>query len=137
GKTHGAGDAALVGPEPEAAPIEEMGFGWRSGHGSGKGRDTITSGLEGAWTPTPTKWDMSYFDVLFGYEWELTKSPAGAYQWTPKNLAEKDHAPDAEDPGKKVGIMMSTADMAMREDPEYRKISQHFHQNPEEFADAF
>lgn len=114
-----------------------MGFGWLSTHGSGKGRDTITSGLEGAWTPTPTQWDMSYFDVLFGYEWELTKSPAGAHQWAPKNLAEKDHAPDAEDPSKRVGIMMSTADMAMREDPAYRKISEHFHKNPEEFADAF
>ena len=137
GKTHGAGDAALVGPEPEAAPIEEMGFGWKSSYGSGKGRDAITSGLEGAWTPTPTQWDMSYFDVLFGYEWELSKSPAGAHQWVPKKLAEKDMAPDAEDPSKRVGIMMSTADMAMREDPAYRKISEHFHKNPEEFADAF
>jgi catalase-peroxidase len=137
GKTHGAGDAALVGPEPEAAPIEEMGLGWISKYGSGKGRDTITSGLEGAWTPTPTQWDMSYFDVLFGYEWELTQSPAGANQWRAINLADKDRAPDAEDPSKRVEIMMSTADMAMREDPEYRKISQHFHQNPEEFADAF
>ena len=137
GKTHGAGDADQVGPEPEAAPLEEMGLGWKSTHGSGKGRDTITSGLEGAWTPTPITWDMSYFDVLFGYDWELTKSPAGAYQWEPKNLADTDHAPDAEDPSRKVGIMMSTADMAMREDPEYRKISEHFHQNPDEFADAF
>ncbi len=137
GKTHGAGDPGKVGPEPEAAPIEEMGFGWKSSHGSGKGRDTITSGLEGAWTPTPTQWDMSYFDVLFGYEWELSKSPAGAQQWVPKNLADKDHAPDAEDTARKVGIMMTTADMAMREDPEYRKISEHFHKNPEEFADAF
>jgi catalase-peroxidase len=137
GKTHGAGDAAHVGPEPEAAPIEEMGLGWISSYGSGKGRDTITSGLEGAWTPTPTTWDMSYFDVLFGYEWELSKSPAGAQQWIPKGLADKDKAPDAEDSSKRVGIMMSTADMAMREDPEYRKISEHFHKNPEEFADAF
>lgn len=137
GKTHGAGDAAHVGPEPEAAPIEEMGLGWISSYGSGKGRDTITSGLEGAWTPTPTKWDMSYFDVLFGYEWELSKSPAGAQQWIPKGLADKDKAPDAEDSSMRVGIMMSTADMAMREDPEYRKISEHFHKNPEEFADAF
>jgi catalase-peroxidase len=137
GKAHGAGDAALVGPEPEAAPIEEMGFGWKSSFKSGKGRDSITSGLEGAWTPTPTQWDMSYFDVLFGYEWELSKSPAGAHQWVPKNLADKDHAPDAEDQAKKVGIMMTTADMAMRMDPEYRKISEHFHKNPEEFADAF
>ena len=137
GKTHGAGDPELVGPEPEAAPIEQMGLGWKNGHGSGKGRETTTSGLEGAWTPTPTTWDMSYFDVLFGYEWELSKSPAGAQQWVPKNLAEKDHAPDAEDANTRVGLMMTTADMAMREDPEYRKISQHFHKNPEEFADAF
>jgi len=137
GKTHGAGDPDKVGPEPEAAPIEEMGFGWKSSHGSGKGRDAITSGLEGAWTPTPTTWDMSYFDVLFGYEWELSKSPAGANQWAPKGLADKDKAPDAEDANTRVGIMMSTADMAMREDPDYRKISEHFHKNPEEFADAF
>ncbi|MCC5883072.1 MAG: catalase/peroxidase HPI [Halomonas sp.] len=137
GKTHGAGDPVNVGPEPEAAPIEEMGFGWKSGYKSGKGRDTITSGLEGAWTPTPTQWDMSYFDVLFGYEWELTTSPAGAKQWVPRNLAVKDMAPDAEDASKRVGIMMSTADMAMREDPKYRRISEHFHNNPEEFADAF
>ncbi|WP_281348226.1 catalase/peroxidase HPI [Marinobacter changyiensis] len=137
GKTHGAGDPANVGPEPEAAPMEAMGFGWQNTHGSGKGRDTITSGLEGAWTPTPTKWDMSYFDILFGYEWELTKSPAGAQQWQAKGLADKDHAPDAEDPSRRVHLMMSTADMAMREDPEYRKISEHFHKNPEEFADAF
>ena len=137
GKTHGAGDAAHVGPEPEAAPIEAMGFGWLSTHGSGKGRDTITSGLEGAWTPTPTQWDMSYFDVLFGYEWELTKSPAGAQQWTPKDLRPEDMAPDPEDPSKKVPIIMSTADMAMRMDPDYEKISRHFHANPNEFADAF
>ncbi len=138
GKTHGAADPEkYVGPEPEAAPIEEMGLGWKNSYGKGKGRDTITSGLEGAWTPTPTKWDMTYFDVLFGYEWELTKSPAGANQWRPKGLADKDHAPDPEDSSTPVEIMMSTADMAMREDPEYRKIAQHFHKNPEEFADAF
>ncbi len=137
GKTHGAGDAELVGAEPEAADLEEMGFGWKSSFKSGKGRDTITSGLEGAWTPTPITWDMSYFDVLFGYEWELTKSPAGANQWAAIGLAEKDHAPDAEDPSQRVGIMMSTADMAMKMDPEYRKISEHFHKNPDEFADAF
>ncbi|WP_416884920.1 catalase/peroxidase HPI [Marinospirillum sp.] len=137
GKAHGAGDAAHVGPEPEAAAIEEMGFGWKSSHGSGKGRDTITSGIEGAWTPHPTQWDMGYFDVLFGYEWELVKSPAGAWQWEAKGLKEEDHAPDAEDAQQKVRIMMTTADMAMREDPEYRKISEHFHQNPAEFADAF
>jgi catalase-peroxidase len=137
GKTHGAGDAALVGPEPEAAPIEAQGFGWLSSYGSGKGRDTITSGLEGAWTSNPTKWDMGYFDVLFGYEWELTKSPAGANQWKPKGLKEEDMAPDPEDPSKRVPIMMSTADMAMRMDPAYEKISRHFHANPDEFADAF
>jgi len=137
GKAHGAAPDSHVGPEPEAAPLEEMGFGWKNSHGSGKGRDTITSGIEGAWTPNPVKWDMGYFDVLFGYEWELTKSPAGANQWAPKNLADKDHAPDAEDTSKPVGIMMTTADMAMREDPDYRKISEHFHKNPEEFADAF
>ncbi|MDP3515875.1 MAG: catalase/peroxidase HPI [Pseudohongiella sp.] len=137
GKVHGAGDAAHVGPEPEAAPMEEMGLGWKSSFKSGKGRDTITSGLEGAWTPNPTKWDSGYFDVLLGYDWKLVKSPAGAQQWAPINLAAKDHAPDAEDPSIKVGIMMTTADMAMREDPEYRKISEHFHKNPDEFADAF
>lgn len=137
GKAHGAGDAALVGPEPEGAPMEQMGFGWKSSHKSGMGRDTITSGIEGAWTPTPTTWDMSYFDVLLGYEWELSKSPAGAHQWVPKNLKPEHHAPDAEDASLKVGIMMTTADMAMREDPAYRKISEHFHKNPEEFADAF
>jgi catalase-peroxidase len=137
GKAHGAGDAALVGVEPEGAPIEDMGFGWKSSYKSGKGRDTITSGIEGAWTPNPTQWDMGYFDVLFKYDWELTKSPAGAYQWQPKGLAEGDHAPDAEDANIKVGIMMTTADMAMKMDPEYRKISEHFHKNPEEFADAY
>ncbi|SHE60049.1 catalase-peroxidase [Modicisalibacter ilicicola DSM 19980] len=137
GKTHGAGDPSHVGPEPEAAPIEDMGLGWKSSYASGKGRDTITSGLEGAWTPTPTTWDMSYFDMLFGYEWELTKSPAGANQWRPKGLTERDMAPDPEDASKRVPIMMSTADIAMREDPSYRKICEHFHKNPEEFADAF
>ncbi len=137
GKCHGAGDAALVGAEPEAASIEEQGLGWKSSFGSGKGDDTITSGLEGAWTPNPTKWDMGYFDMLFGYEWELTKSPAGAWQWAPKNVAEKDLAPAAHDPSKRVPTMMSTADMAMRMDPAYEKISRRFHKNPEEFADAF
>ncbi len=136
GKTHGAGDAAHVGPEPEGAPIENMGLGWLSTHKSGKGIDTITSGIEGAWTPNPTQWDMGYFDVLFGYEWELTKSPAGANQWTPKDLAEKDHAPAADGNGK-VPIIMTTADMAMRMDPAYEKISRHFHANPDVFADAF
>lgn len=137
GKSHGAGDASHVGVEPEAGAIQDMGLGWLSTYKSGKGRDTITSGIEGAWTPTPTQWDNSYFDVLFGYDWKLVKSPAGAHQWAAVNLAEKDHAPDAEDPSQRVGIMMTTADMAMREDPIYREISQHFHQNSDEFADAF
>ncbi|MCG8609633.1 MAG: catalase/peroxidase HPI [Pseudomonadales bacterium] len=137
GKAHGAGDAAQVGPEPEAAPIEEMGLGWKSNHGSGKAGDAITSGIEGAWTSNPVKWDNGYFDVLLGYEWELVKSPAGANQWAAKNLADKDHAPHAADSSKPVGLMMTTADMSMREDPEYRKISEHFHKHPDEFADAF
>jgi len=137
GKTHGAGDPALVGPEPEAAGIEEQGLGWKSSYGSGKGSDTIGSGLEGAWTPKPTQWDMGYFDMLFGYEWELTKSPAGAWQWQPKDVAEKDLAPDAEDPSKRVPTMMTTADMSMRMDPIYEPIARRFHENPEEFADAF
>jgi catalase-peroxidase len=137
GKCHGAGDVKLVGPEPEAAGLEEQGLGWKSRHGSGKGRDAIGSGLEGAWTPNPTRWDMGYFDMLFGYEWELTKSPAGAWQWTPKNVADKDLAPDAEDPSKRVPTIMTTADMAMRMDPIYEPISRRFHKNPKEFADAF
>ncbi len=137
GKAHGAGDAAHVGPEPEAAGIEEQGLGWKSSFGSGKGSDAIGSGIEGAWTPNPTKWDNSYFDMLFGYEWELTKSPAGAWQWTPKDVADKDLAPDAEDSSKRVPTMMTTADMAMRMDPIYEPISRRFHKNPEEFADAF
>lgn len=137
GKSHGAGDAANVGPEPEAAPLEEQGFGWKNSHGSGKGRDTITSGIEGAWTPTPTQWDNSYYDMLFGYEWELTKSPAGAYQWAAVNPDEKDLAPDAEDSSVRVPTMMTTADMAMRMDPIYEKISRRFHENPDELADAF
>ncbi len=137
GKTHGAGDPAHLGLEPEAAAIEEQGFGWKNSMGTGKGVDTITSGLEGAWTSTPTKWDNSYFDTLFGNEWELTKSPAGAQQWTPKGDAAKNTVPDAHDPSRRHAPMMSTADMAMREDPQYRKISEHFHKNPEEFADAF
>jgi len=137
GKTHGAGPVDQVGPEPEGAPLEAQGFGWLSTWKSGKGRDSITSGLEGAWTSNPTQWDMGYFDLLFGYEWELAQSPAGAWQWHAKGLKEEDMAPDAEDPSKRVPIMMSTADMAMRLDPEYEKISRHFHANPEEFADAF
>ncbi|MFV0360293.1 catalase/peroxidase HPI [Tropicimonas sp.] len=137
GKTHGAGNAALVGPEPEAAPLEDMGLGWISGFGSGKGRDAITSGLEGAWTPNPIRWDNAYFDVLFGYEWDLVKSPAGAWQWTPKDLRPEDMAPDAGDPSKRVPIIMTTADMAMRMDPDFEKISRRFHENPDELADAF
>ncbi len=137
GKTHGAGDAAHVGPEPEAAAVEHMGLGWISDYGSGKGSDAITSGIEGAWTPNPIQWDMGYFDVLFGYEWELVKSPAGAWQWTPKDLKEEDMAPDAEDPAKRVPIIMTTADMAMRMDPIYEPISRRFHENPDQFAEAF
>ncbi|MBN1447601.1 MAG: catalase/peroxidase HPI [Bacteroidetes bacterium] len=137
GKCHGAGDAAHVGPEPEAAGIEEQGLGWKNSYGSGKGDDTITSGLEGAWTPNPIKWDMGYFDMLFGYEYELIKSPAGAWQWQPKDVAEKDLAPAAHDPSKKVPTMMSTADMALRMDPIYEPIARRFHKDPDAFADAF
>jgi len=137
GKAHGAGDASHVGVEPEGSSIEAQGLGWISTHKSGKGVDTITSGIEGAWTPTPTQWDMSYFDVLFGYEWELGKSPAGANQWHAKDLAEKDHAPEVDGSGKRVKIMMTTADMAMRMDPTYEKISRDFQKNPKKFADAF
>ena len=137
GKCHGAGDAALLGPQPEGAGLEAQGLGWLSKFGSGKGSDAITSGIEGSWTPNPTKWDSAYFDVLFGYEWELVKSPAGAWQWTPKNLEEKDMAPDAEDPSKRVPIIMTTADMAMRMDPIYEPISRRFQKNPQEFADVF
>ena len=137
GKMHGAGDSSNVGPDPEAAPIENLGLGWLSKYKSGKGGDTITSGLEGAWTPNPIQWDMGYFDVLFKYEWHLTKSPAGAYVWTPTDLHEDDMAPDAADASKKVPIFMSTADMALRMDPAYEKISRHFHTHPEEFSDAF
>lgn len=136
GKAHGAGDAGLVGAEPEGAPIEQMGLGWKNTHGSGFGVDATVSGIEGAWTPTPTTWDMSYFSVLFGYDWELTKSPAGAHQWQPKALKEEDMAPTADNAGK-THIMMTTADMAMRMDPAYEKISRHFMANPEEFADAY
>ena len=137
GKAHGAGDAGLVGVEPEGAAIEEMGFGWISSHGSGKGSDTITSGIEGAWTAHPTKWDNGYFDLLLGYEWELTKSPAGAHIWHAVDPKESDLAPDAEDASIRVPTMMTTADMAMREDPSYREISERFHKNPDQFADAF
>lgn len=137
GKCHGAGDAAHVGPEPEATGIEDQGLGWKSSFGSGKGDDTISSGMEGPWTPNPTKWDMGYFDMLFGYEWELTKSPAGAKQWTPKNLKDENYAPAAHDPSKKVAPMMTTADMSLKMDPKYKKIAKRFHENPEEFADAY
>ncbi len=137
GKCHGAGDAAQVGPAPEAAGIEEQGFGWRCSHGSGKGADQIGSGLEGSWTPTPTQWDNSYLDMLFGNEWELTKSPAGAWQWRPKEITDANQAPAADDPSKRVPIMMSTADMSMRMDPIYEPIARHFHAHPEELADAF
>ena len=138
GKAHGAADAEVhVGPEPEGAPIEAQGLGWKSSFGSGKGGDAITSGIEGAWTPTPVTWDNSYFDTLFGYEWEVTKSPAGAWQWVPKDGAGADAVPDAHDPSKRHAPMMTTADMAMRMDPVYEPISRRFHENPDELADAF
>ncbi len=137
GKAHGAGDAALVGPEPEGAPIEQQGLGWKSTHGSGVAGDAITSGIEGAWTNNPTKWDNGYFDNLFGYEWEVTKSPAGAHQWVPKDGAGSDAVPDAFDTAKRHQPMMTTADMAMRMDPIYEPISRRFHENPDQLADAF
>jgi catalase-peroxidase len=137
GKAHGAGDPTLVGAEPEGAPIELMGLGWKNAFESGVGVHTTTSGLEGAWTPTPTKWDNTYFDMLFGYDWELSSSPAGAIQWTPKNPEAKGTVPDAHDPARSHAPMMSTADMALRMDPVYEPISRRFHQNPAEFADAF
>ena len=137
GKAHGAASEDHKGTEPEGANLEEMGFGWESDHGKGMGRDSITSGIEGPWTPNPTKWDNGYFDMLFGYEWELVKSPAGAHQWHPVSPKDEDLAPDVEDSSVKVTTIMTTADMAMREDPSYRKISKHFHENPDEFADAF
>ncbi len=137
GKAHGAGDPALVGPEPEAAGIEEQGFGWINKFGTGKGAYTTTSGIEGAWKPNPTTWDNGYFDMLFGYEWKLTKSPAGALQWVAQHVKPEHMIPDAHDAGKKHPPMMTTADLALRMDPTYEKISQRFHQNPAEFADAF
>jgi catalase-peroxidase len=137
GKCHGAGDASHVGPEPEAASIEEQGLGWKSSFGSGKGGDTITSGIEGAWTSNPTKWGMQYFDILFGYDWDLVKSPAGAWQWITTDPATKRLVPDAHDPSKRHPPMMTTADLALRMDPIYRPISKRFQENPEEFADAF
>jgi catalase-peroxidase len=137
GKSHGAGDDGLVGVGPEDAPMEQQQFGWKSGYGKGKGRDTITSGLEGPWTKNPAQWDNGYFENLFKYEYELVKSPAGAFQWHPIGLEEENHAPDVEDSSIKVTTMMLTSDLALREDPEYRKVSMHFKDNPEEFADAF
>jgi catalase-peroxidase len=137
GKAHGAGDASLVGVEPEGSPIENQGFGWISSFESGLGGHTITSGIEGAWTATPTKWDDSYFKTLYGHEWELSKSPAGAHQWHPKGGAASDTVPDAHDPNKRHAPMMTTADLALRFDPAYDKISRHFMANPDEFADAF
>jgi len=137
GKCHGAGDAALVGPEPEAAPIEEQGLGWKSSFGSGKGGDTISSGIEGAWKPKPTKWDMGYLETLFKYEWELVKSPAGAHQWVPKDGAGSRAVEDAHDPSKRHAPMMTTADLSLRFDPIYEPIARHYLESPEEFADAF
>ncbi len=137
GKAHGAGDPTLVGPEPEAADIEEQGFGWKNSFGSGKGVHTTTSGIEGAWTPTPTQWDNSYFDTLFGYEWKLVKSPAGAHQWIPTDASAATTVPDAHDPSKSHAPMMTTADLALRMDPAYEQISRRFHQNPDEFAAVF
>jgi len=137
GKCHGAGDAALVGPEPEGAGIEEQGLGWQSSFGSGKAGDAITSGIEGAWSPTPTQWDNSYLDPLFGYDWDLVKSPAGAWQWVPTDPAAADAVPDAHDPSKRHAPIMTTADLALRMDPIYGPIAKRFHENPDELADAF
>jgi catalase-peroxidase len=137
GKTHGAGDAALVGPEPEAAPLQEMGLGWTSGYGSGKGGDAITSGLEGAWTPTPVTWDNSFFETLFRYDWDLTKSPAGAWQWVPTDPAAAGTVPDPHDPSRSHTPVMLTTDLALRADPIYEPISRRFLEHPQEFADAF
>ena len=137
GKAHGAGDPELVGAEPEGASIVQQGLGWKNDFESGVGVHTTTSGVEGPWTSSPTKWDMSYFDLLFGYDWELTKSPAGANIWHAKDLSDEDHAPQVDGSGAKVPVMMTTADMAMRTDPAYEKVSRHFHANPDAFADAF
>ena len=137
GKAHGAGDADLVGAEPEGAGMEHMGLGWISNFGSGKGKDTITSGVEGPWTPNPTQWDSSYFDMLFKYEWALSKSPAGANIWNPVNVAGEDMAPEVDGSDEKVTLMMTTADMAMIKDPEYRKVSERFYRNPDSLQDAF
>ena len=137
GKTHGAADPEYVGPEPEAAPIEQQGLGWKNSFGTGKGADTITSGLEGAWTNEPTKWDNGFLDNLFKYDWELTSSPAGAKQWTPKNPEAQGTVPDAHDPSKRHAPMMLTTDLALRIDPVYGPIAKRFHENPDELADAF
>ncbi|SEA57570.1 catalase-peroxidase [Desulfuromusa kysingii] len=137
GKCHGAGDASHVGPDPEAAGIEEMGLGWKSSFGRGHGDDTISSGIEGAWNPTPTKWDMAYFDTLFGYDWNLVKSPAGAFQWVPSDPAAATAVPGAQDSSKRQPPIMTTADLSLRMDPIYKPIAKRFHENPEEFADAF
>ncbi|MFW6100998.1 MAG: catalase/peroxidase HPI, partial [Bacteroidota bacterium] len=137
GKVHGAAPESHVGPDPESASIEQQGLGWKNSYGTGKGADTITSGLEGAWTQKPTQWDMGFFENLFEYEWELTKSPGGKYQWTPKDKAAQDMVPDAHIPDKKNAPMMLTTDLALKVDPEYEKISRHFYENPDEFADAF
>ena len=137
GKCHGAGSATHVGPEPEGAPLEQQGFGWKSSHDTGKGDDTISSGIEGAWTPNPIKWDNGYFGMLFGYDWEKVKSPAGAWQWVPKNVSEEHMAPYAHDPSRKQVTIMTTADLSLRFDPRYEPIARRFHQHPEEFANAF
>ena len=137
GKAHGAGDPELVGAEPEGAPIHQMGFGWANSYGTGKGRDTTTSGIEGPWTANPTKWDNGYFELLFKYDWQLTKSPAGAHIWHPVDIAEEDMAPEVDDESVKVTPMMTTADMAMIKDPAYRTVSEQFHKNPDKFSDAF
>jgi catalase-peroxidase len=137
GKTHGAGDPSLVGPEPEGCPVHQMGLGWKNQYGTGKGKDTITSGLEGAWTPTPTQWDTSFFDTLLGFEWELTESPAGAKTWKPKDGAAASAVPDAHDPSVRHAPMMATTDVALLADPAYREISQRFHENPDQLAEAF
>ncbi len=137
GKCHGAGSPTHVGPEPEGASIEAQGFGWNSNFESGKGDDTISSGIEGSWTPNPIKWDNGYFDMLFGYDWNLVKSPAGAYQWVPVSPDDKDLAPSAHESSKKVTTIMTTADLSLRMDPSYKKIAKRFHENPDEFADAF
>ena len=137
GKSHGAGPEALVGTEPEGASIEEQGFGWKNAFGSGKGEHTITSGVEGAWTPNPIQWDTGYFDTLFGYEWQLTKSPAGAHQWTPTDPAAATTVPDAHNPDRRHAPMMATTDIALRTDPAYLAISKRFHENPEQLADAY